>query len=92
MTESLLKLLFVIIFIGIASILIKTIFGTLDKTTRHYRSRSSFHQEAEIIEKELKNQVKKKTEMLEKVSKYTKKNPGDTASLLNNWLVEDEKN
>ncbi|RKY83419.1 hypothetical protein DRQ09_10085, partial [candidate division KSB1 bacterium] len=70
---------------------LKSIFKGLDYSTKRYRSRHSFDIESEIIEKELKEQTRKKSELFDKVAKYSRDNPSKMASLLNKWLIEEDE-
>ena len=65
---------------------LKTIFKALDRTVPRPRPKSAMFPEAESIEEEISREAKHRTEMLEKLVKYSIKEPEKFSSLLANWL------
>jgi len=66
---------------------LKIIFRSLDKMVPRPRPKSVFDLEAETIEEEISLEAKRRAQMMEKVARYSSKQPEKIASLLANWML-----
>ena len=64
-----------------------TIFRILEKIVPRPRPRAAINLEAESIEEEISREAKRRNEMLERLVKYSKKEPEKISTILASWLA-----
>jgi len=66
---------------------LKTIFRILEKIVPRPKPRAAIDLEAESIEEEISREAKRRNEMLEKLVKYSNKEPEKFSTILAGWLA-----
>ena len=66
---------------------LKIIFKSLDKMVPRPRPKSALDLESETIEEEISLEAKRRAEMMEKIARFSSKQPERIASLLANWML-----
>ena len=81
------SIIIIFVFSGFSYFYLKTIFRTLDKMVPRPRPKSAINLEAESIEEEISIETKRRTEMKQKIARYSTTEPEKFASLLAKWLL-----
>jgi len=89
MSEYIIQLILLAIGLVFVLFFLKLVFEDIGTPATRYNARQSFNREAKIIEKELQKQAEQRSKIFEKVSKYSREHPGEIASILNKWLIND---
>ena len=66
---------------------LKIIFKSLDRMVPRPRPKAALDLETETIEEEISLEAKRRAERMEKVARFSSKQPEKVASLLANWLL-----
>ncbi len=76
---------------GIAFVFVlRSIFQSLDLLLPKPKPKPAIDIEAEAIEEEISAEAQRRAQMLDQVSRFTKEKPGNVASLLSTWLIEEK--
>lgn len=72
-------------------IVLRSIFKSLDLLLPKPKPKPAIDIEAEAIEEEISAEAQRRSEMLDKVSRFAREKPENVASLLTTWLFSEEK-